>query len=235
MDDRFYHSKKWEKKRAHILKRDAYTDQLELRAGKRVPANLVHHIFPREQYPQYQWEDWNLISISRKTHSDLHTITGNLSSLGEKLKREVGAARGIKYYERILVVGLPGAGKTTWAKANLGSGLCYDLDYIAAAFRLKEPKAEDHNQARLMANSMCKAFALNAERYTSRIIIIRTAPTIDELESLEPDRIIYCDTQYVDRKIAGWSVENAKERLKDCLEWARANGVTVTKPSTTAE
>lgn len=223
----FYATDKWRKKRSHILKRDSYQDQLEKRAGKTIPANVVHHIFPREQYPEYTWEDWNLIAISEKTHQSLHLFNGQLSPLGEKLKREVAVSQGIKYYTKILVIGLPGTGKTTWAKANLQNGLCFDLDYIAAAFRLKKPHEEEDNPSRHMANAMVKAWAINAERFTSRIIIIRTAPTIDEIEAIDPDKIVYCTTQHAIRNIKGWSTENAKERIKHCLEWAKANNVHV--------
>ena len=27
-------------------------------------ANTVHHIYPADEYPQYAWCDWNLISVS---------------------------------------------------------------------------------------------------------------------------------------------------------------------------
>ena len=217
---------RWQQKRKHILKRDGYQDQLEKRAGRTIPADLVHHIFPREQYPEYAWEDWNLISISWATHRSLHLFNGQLSPLGEKLKREVAIKQGIKYYTKIVVVGLPGSGKTTWAKANLQNGLCFDLDYIAAAFRLKKPHEEEDKPARLMANAMVKAWAVNAERFTSRIIIIRTAPTIDELEAMEPDRIIYCKTMHAGKARAS---KEQKERLLDCIEWAKENAIEVTE------
>ena len=224
--DQFYRSTKWLKKREHILKRDGYQDQLEKRAGKRVPAEVVHHIFPREQYPEYQWDDWNLISISRETHRSLHLYSGILSPLGEMLKKETAKKHNVKYCERILVVGLPGSGKTTWAKANLKDGLCYDLDYIAGAFRLKEPKAEDQRQARLLANSMVRAFAVKAERYTNRIIIIRTAPGIDELTDLEPDKIVWCQREGYKMK----DTKKIKERLSECLAWAKENHIEIISP-----
>lgn len=228
MGDRFYKTSQWEKKRQHILKRDGYKDQLELRAGRNVPAELVHHIFPREQYPEYDLKDWNLISISKDTHKSLHLFNGELSPLGEKLKRETAIKEGLKYYERILVIGLPGTGKTTWAKLNLQNGLCFDLDYIAAAFRLKKAGEEYNKPARHMANALVKAWAMNAERYTSRIIIIRTAPTIEEAMELEPDKIICCSTQYeslpkdLDKK------EKLKN-IKGILSWAEANNIQTTR------
>ena len=43
-----------------------------MRYGKRIEAQVVHHIFPREFFPQYTYEAWNLISVSQKTHNELH-------------------------------------------------------------------------------------------------------------------------------------------------------------------
>lgn len=69
--------KKWETLRAFILARDTYLDQELKRYGKRVEASTVHHIFPREYFPQYIYEPWNLISLSRDTHNKLHDRTGH--------------------------------------------------------------------------------------------------------------------------------------------------------------
>ena len=57
------------------------------RYGKRIDANVVHHIFPADDYPEYQWEDWNLISLSNTMHNSMHDRTTNkLTALGEQLK-----------------------------------------------------------------------------------------------------------------------------------------------------
>lgn len=63
---------RWTHLRAYILKRDKYLDQVALRYGKRIEANTVHHVFPRELFPQFTYEAWNLISVSHKTHNRLH-------------------------------------------------------------------------------------------------------------------------------------------------------------------
>ena len=65
-------SKRWDKLRAYVLRRDRFLDQIQLRYGKRVEANTVHHIFPREFFPEYTFEAWNLISLSSSTHNRLH-------------------------------------------------------------------------------------------------------------------------------------------------------------------
>lgn len=84
-----YKSKRWELKRKHILKRDGYMCQLSKRYGKRVDADTVHHIYPVEDYPQYAFCDWNLISLCGIMHNKLHDrTTGKLTALGEELKRK---------------------------------------------------------------------------------------------------------------------------------------------------
>ena len=42
------------------------------RYGKARQADTVHHIFPREVFPQYEWEPWNLIALSNKAHNKMH-------------------------------------------------------------------------------------------------------------------------------------------------------------------
>lgn len=82
----FYTSQKWRHKRDMILRRDGYQCQLSKRYGKNVPAEIVHHIFPREEFPQYTWQPWNLISISAEWHNKLHNReTNELTDEGIKL------------------------------------------------------------------------------------------------------------------------------------------------------
>ena len=54
--DPFYRTKRWERLRAAVLRRDGYMCQASRRYGKRVEATTVHHIFPRDEFPEYQWE-----------------------------------------------------------------------------------------------------------------------------------------------------------------------------------
>ncbi len=83
-----YHSTRWKKKRAHILKRDGYMCQDCKRYGKRVDATMVHHIYPAEEYPEYQWCDWNLIAMCGKSHEKMHDKTNDrLTVEGERLKQ----------------------------------------------------------------------------------------------------------------------------------------------------
>lgn len=114
--DKWYSAQRWKDKRAKILRRDGYKDQLEARIGKNVEANTVHHILPRDKYPQYAWEDWNLISVSEHTHRfELHDKYGNLTEAGKLLMYETAHANDIKLCEVILICGMPASGKTTLA------------------------------------------------------------------------------------------------------------------------
>lgn len=54
------------------MRRDGYICQLSKRYGKRVPAEVVHHIYPVDEYPEYALCLWNLVSLSRAAHNRLH-------------------------------------------------------------------------------------------------------------------------------------------------------------------
>lgn len=76
------------RKRKYILRLDGYRDRVAARYGKLQEANTVHHIYPVDEYPQYMWEDWNLISVAESTHNSLHDRqTGKLIGDGLTLKR----------------------------------------------------------------------------------------------------------------------------------------------------
>lgn len=80
-----YESIKWKKKRKKILKRDGYKCQESKRFGKDVEATVVHHIYPVEDYPEYAWCDWNLVSLSLTKHNAMHDRkTNELTLLGRE-------------------------------------------------------------------------------------------------------------------------------------------------------
>lgn len=83
----WYDTKRWHRKREHILKLDGYKDQIARRFGRTEEAVVVHHIYPRKDFPQYAWSDWNLISVSRATHKRLENFDGGLTEEGMELMR----------------------------------------------------------------------------------------------------------------------------------------------------
>ena len=82
-----YEKGRWKKKLKYILRRDQYMDRVAKWFGKTIRADTVHHIYPAEEYPQYAWCDWNLISVSGETHNRLENRkTGKLTELGKWLQ-----------------------------------------------------------------------------------------------------------------------------------------------------
>ena len=57
---------------------------------------MVHHIFPRDEFPEYTWEPWNLISLSQEQHNTLHDrTTGQLTPAGVELLKRTARRNGI--------------------------------------------------------------------------------------------------------------------------------------------
>ena len=67
-----YETKRWHNLRKRILVRDKYIDRYQIRYGKYRNADVVHHIFPAREFPEYFWCEWNLISVSNVTHNMFH-------------------------------------------------------------------------------------------------------------------------------------------------------------------
>lgn len=84
----WYDNPKWLRVRRIVLRRDRYFDVEKKRYGIPVQAEVVHHIFPRDEYPEYEYELWNLISLSRRTHNEMHDRdTDELTAKGRELLR----------------------------------------------------------------------------------------------------------------------------------------------------
>lgn len=91
-----YNSRRWERLRGSVLIRDEFIDQIQKRYGRRVQANTVHHIFPREWFPEFAFCEWNLISVSAKTHNQLHDReTHKLTNKGFELLKRTARKQGI--------------------------------------------------------------------------------------------------------------------------------------------
>lgn len=68
------------------------------RYGKDVEAEIVHHIFPIEDYPEYALCNWNLISLSRAAHNRMHDrSTGNLTEEGKQLLQKTAREKCVVY------------------------------------------------------------------------------------------------------------------------------------------
>ena len=88
--DPYYRTARWQRLRAAVLRRDGYMCQVSKRYGKRVQADTVHHVFPRDEFPEYQWELWNLISLAGDVHDTMHDrMSGALTDKGAELLRRV--------------------------------------------------------------------------------------------------------------------------------------------------
>ena len=226
--DPFYKTARWEHLRQQALRRDEYMCQCCKANNKMIQAECVHHVFPRDRYPQYANELWNLLSLCNDCHNEMHNrATGDLSDKGMLFMRSLAMSRGIEISSKastILVIGLRGSGKTTYCKQHMDdNSLCYDMDAIASAFRLKMPHEEYFKPARKMANDFLKGFLLKAHDYCKRIYIIRTAPQIKELEEIKPDKVVICARQYVNRHMDDRN--GAKERIEAVNQYCSHRGI----------
>ena len=101
--DPFYKTVRWQNLRGRVLARDGYQCQMNKRYGRSVMANTVHHVFPREDYPQFQWQAWNLISLSTGEHNKMHVRNSHeLSDYGIELLRRVARKNNIPVPEEYL-------------------------------------------------------------------------------------------------------------------------------------
>lgn len=82
-----YLTPRWRRLRASILRRDGYMSLEALRYGRRLEAEIVHHCWPAEEYPEFAWAPWNLISITAEEHRLMHNPDGSLTALGESWRR----------------------------------------------------------------------------------------------------------------------------------------------------
>ena len=56
-------NKRWQLLRARVLREQRWCQE-ERRYGLNVPAEIVHHVWPAEDFPEYAYCTWNLISLS---------------------------------------------------------------------------------------------------------------------------------------------------------------------------
>ena len=96
-------SAKWKHVREAVLRRDNYLDAVAVRYGKRREATHVHHIFPRELFPDLTFEPWNLISVSTETHNQLHARDSHkLTAKGVELLVRTARKNNIEVDDKLL-------------------------------------------------------------------------------------------------------------------------------------
>ena len=130
----------------------------------------------------------------------------------------------------VLVVGLPGSGKTHYVREHLGDGIVFDLDHIAAAMRLAEPHVEDHEAARFTANELLPAFVRHSRRFSRKVYVIRTAPRPSEVAEIAPEKIIICRGSYnitkrPDYKRPDYDRYEYLARIQDVITMAKSENI----------
>ena len=76
-------NQRWRRLRRRALSRDRYRCREAARYGRIEEATHVHHIWPAEDYPEYAYCLWNLVSLSKEAHDAMHDRTsGRLTTKG---------------------------------------------------------------------------------------------------------------------------------------------------------
>lgn len=79
---------RWERLRLRAFRRDGFRCRECARYGRHVPAERAHHAWPREDWPEYEWELWNLVSLCAGCHDRMHDRhMRQLTELGEYWRR----------------------------------------------------------------------------------------------------------------------------------------------------
>lgn len=70
--DPFYYSSSWRRLRQMALARDNYLCVRCLAKKRIVAAEMVHHVKPRDQYPELELDVGNLASLCNRCHEHEH-------------------------------------------------------------------------------------------------------------------------------------------------------------------
>lgn len=83
-----YKSKRWKKLRERRLRKDRHLCLECARYGRSTQASVVHHVWPAADHPEYQYAEWNLVSLCGPCHNAMHDRdTDALTERGEALRR----------------------------------------------------------------------------------------------------------------------------------------------------
>ena len=75
-----------------------------------------------------------------------------------------------------------------------------------------------------MANDLLPGFLLRAGDYTDRLLVIRCFPSPDEIDEIDPDRIVICRKQHVKRYC---DLRHKLKSLDEIRKYAAARGIPV--------
>ena len=80
---------RWRRLRAQVLRENPLCQE-SLRFGVPFAAEVVHHVWPAEDYPEFSYCRWNLIALTKAQHDQMHDRrTGKLTSKGERWRRKL--------------------------------------------------------------------------------------------------------------------------------------------------
>ena len=83
-------NKRWRHLREQALRRDGYRCRECARYGRLRPAEVVHQVWPVEDYPEYAYSLDNLLSLCVSCHDAMHERgSRRLTPLGERWRRKV--------------------------------------------------------------------------------------------------------------------------------------------------
>lgn len=68
----FYKTKRWQRKRAYILRLNGYRCQDCRKYGRLTEATEVHHIKHADEYPDLAFADDNLVALCHECHNKRH-------------------------------------------------------------------------------------------------------------------------------------------------------------------
>lgn len=65
-------NQRWQRLKNRALQRDRHRCREAARFGRMEAATHVHHIWPAEDYPEYAYCLWNLVSLTKENHDAMH-------------------------------------------------------------------------------------------------------------------------------------------------------------------